>query len=186
MARLYEGDRPRKRHVKCPLCGTKFKGQAGEQCPYWRRHLTTPNNPGWHGAADYLQFFDVRLYAQDADGQTYERVIDQDLQGAVALKTGIEASRRYHLPELDQMSRQDREAAKRRIAKRKEWRERRIYLGDATAKQMEAYKLHIEGDMSIAEVGLALGIEKRSAQARIDAAKAHEARTRRLVIISSR
>jgi hypothetical protein len=186
MSRLYESAAKRRARVKCPSCGTKFKGQAGEKCPYWRRHLTTSNDPGWKGAADYLQFFDVRLYAQDADGQTYERVIDQDLQGAVALRTGREAADRYHLSELDQMSRRDREAALRRIAKRKEWRERRIYLGDATAKQLQAYKLHVEGGMSVAEVGLALGIEKRSAQARIDGAKAHETRTKRQVIISRR
>ncbi len=182
MARLWQGAAgPRKRRVTCQLCGTKFKGQPGERCPHWRRHLKSPNNPGWQsdassvpGAADYYQCFDVRLYGEAADGTTYDRVFSK----ITSIHTTV---RRRHLKE---MLREDMEYREVR-ARRREWRERLIYLGGATAKQSEAYKLHVEGGLSVEAVGQALGIQKASAQARIEGAKVHEDRARRRSILSS-
>jgi hypothetical protein len=173
MSIIYETAKAVPRRVKCPECGTKFKGQPNESCPEWRRHLKSANDPGWSGPADYVTFFDIRLDDEDGNEIPFE-----DLEGAVGKKTG------GHSKVLEKAIQRD---AKARAARRSDWRARRLYIfGRATVKQMAAYKLHIEGGMSHAEVAQKLGIGTKAARARIEAAKVHEDRARKQEVIKSR
>jgi hypothetical protein len=159
---------------RCPECGTKFKGQPNESCPYWRRHLKSSNDPGWRGPADYVTFFDVRI--DDPDGN---EIPFEDLGGAVARKTTGGGGK--------VLERAIQKEAKARVARRRAWREIRVYIfGRATAKQMKAYQLHVEGGMSHSEVAEELGIGTKAARDRIEAAKVHEDRARKQEVIKSR
>jgi len=56
-----------------------------------------------------------------------------------------------------------------------EWKALHLpYLANATPKQVEAYRLHVESGLSVQAVADEIGRSKRTAQDRIEGAKRHE------------
>jgi hypothetical protein len=171
---------PKKRLVTCS-CGVRYKSDGTTPCPSAKWHGFV--DPGWKGPADYDRFFDQRLY--DRRGRERRGWLERAVKQVVSRRTGLTLSGRG----LQAVFREERET-QARLAERKQqrlaWREIEPHLTDATPKQREAYRLHVERGRSYQAVADALGGTLRSARDLIEKARAHEERSKRKAIISAR
>jgi Sigma-70, region 4 len=182
MSKFYPPSGPPKKHLVRCSCGVRYKSDGTTPCPSAKWHGF--DDPWWNkGPADSDRFFDQRLY--DRRGRERSGWLERAVERGGSRRTGLTLAGRG----LQTVLREEREA-QARLAERKQrrlaWRETEPHLTDATPKQREAYRLHVEGGQSYKDVANTLGGSLRSARDLIEKARAHEERSKRKAIISAR
>jgi hypothetical protein len=178
--------------VKC-TCGTRIKLPKGQPLPVCSHIAPSSVVPagGWAGVADYFQFFTPRADHKDkkkgwlvrkpgTDGRrhTPPAPTSSDLDKGHRRVDAPRASKPVSI-RVERESRRLAAEVHKRAELRRTWTEILAHLGRATPKQIEAYRSHILGGLTIPQIAAKLDLTERAIKDRIELARRHERTSRR-------